>query len=66
MIDLNVNKFYLVKGVPLRCLFIFKMSKTIIFKSEKIFLFRVDFEFCDIILGFFKGIYEFIMLGCFK
>jgi hypothetical protein len=45
MIDLNVNKFHLVKGVPLRCLFIFKMSKTIIFKSEKIFLFRVDFEF---------------------
>jgi len=45
MIDFNVNKFHLVKGVTLRYLFIFKLSKTIIFKSEKIFLFQVDFEF---------------------
>jgi hypothetical protein len=49
MIDLNVNKFHLVKGVPLRCLFIFKLPKTIIFKSENIFYFKLILSLCVVL-----------------
>jgi hypothetical protein len=44
IVDLSINKFYLLKVVLLGCFFILKMSKKLDKKLEKIFDFVLDFE----------------------